>query len=105
MIALLSSVLGVWRHTWDSGWFEGRAAGTRWVVQTVVEAMLVLSRKVGEKILIGNEISVTVVRVGQGAVRIGVEAPDDLAIVREEIKDSLRVESSGAGEANVTAPS
>ena len=48
--------------------------------------MLVLSRKVGEKILIGDEIVVTVVRVAQGVVRIGVEAPSNLPIVREEIK-------------------
>ncbi len=47
--------------------------------------MLVLSRKVGEKILIGDEIVVTVVRLAQGVVRIGVEAPVDLPIVREEI--------------------
>jgi carbon storage regulator len=51
--------------------------------------MLVLSRKVGEKIFIGENISVTIVRVAQGIVRIGVEAPDDLPIVREEIKDQL----------------
>jgi carbon storage regulator len=51
--------------------------------------MLVLSRKVGEKIWIGENISVTVVRVAQGIVRIGIEAPEDLAIVREEIKDQL----------------
>ncbi len=48
--------------------------------------MLVLSRKVGQKILIGDKISVTVVRVGQGGVRIGVEAPDELEVVREELK-------------------
>ena len=48
--------------------------------------MLVQSRKVGQRILIGDQIAVTVVRVAQGAVRIGVEAPDHLAIVREEIK-------------------
>ncbi len=48
--------------------------------------MLVLSRKVGERILIGDDIAVTVVRVAQGVVRIGVDAPQDLAIVREEIK-------------------
>ncbi len=52
--------------------------------------MLVLSRKVGEKILIGDRIAVTVVRIAQGIVRIGVEAPEDLAIVREEIKDRLK---------------
>ena len=48
--------------------------------------MLVLSRKVGEKILIGDNISVTVVRVGPGVVRLGVEAPQNMTILREEIK-------------------
>lgn len=47
--------------------------------------MLVLSRKVGERILIGDNIAITVVRVAQGAVRIGVEAPDNLNVVREEV--------------------
>ena len=51
------------------------------------DTMLVLSRKVGEKILIGDNISVTIVRVAQGTVRVGVEAPQELPIVREEIKD------------------
>ena len=63
--------------------------------------MLVLSRKVGEKILIGDNISVTVVRVAQGTVRIGVEAPEDLAIVREEIKDQQR---TGPRERKVPSP-
>ena len=49
--------------------------------------MLVLSRKVGEKILIGDNVSVTVVRVAQGVVRIGVDAPKDMAIIRDNIKD------------------
>ena len=52
--------------------------------------MLVLSRKVGEKILIGDEIVVTVVRVAQGVVRIGVEAPSNLPIVREEIQKTIQ---------------
>jgi carbon storage regulator len=52
--------------------------------------MLVLSRRVGEKILIGDHIAVTVVRVAQGVVRIGVEAPNDMPIVREEIKDQFQ---------------
>ena len=56
--------------------------------------MLVLSRKVGEKILIGNEIAVTVVRIAPGVVRIGIEAPEELAIVREEIKDRIREDSA-----------
>ena len=47
--------------------------------------MLVLSRKVGQKILIGDQIEITVVRVAQGTVRIGVEAPDNFTIVRQEL--------------------
>jgi carbon storage regulator len=53
--------------------------------------MLVLSRKVGEKILIGDNISVTVVRVAPGVVRLGVEAPQNMSIVREEIKDGTKI--------------
>ena len=47
--------------------------------------MLVLSRKVGERILIGDKITVTVVRAAQGVVRIGIEAPSELIVVREEL--------------------
>lgn len=51
--------------------------------------MLVLSRKVGERILIGDNISVTVVKIGHGGVRIGVEAPAELPVVREELAKEL----------------
>ncbi|MDO4575893.1 MAG: carbon storage regulator [Planctomycetia bacterium] len=47
--------------------------------------MLVLSRKVGERILIGENIAITVVRISQGTVRIGVEAPRDTSVIREEV--------------------
>ena len=53
--------------------------------------MLVLSRKVGERILIGDNIAVTVVRVAQGVVRLGVEAPQETPIVREELKNAAKV--------------
>lgn len=51
--------------------------------------MLVLSRKVGERILIGEDISVTVVRITGGGVRIGVEAPQHLPVIRQELKDQM----------------
>jgi carbon storage regulator len=51
--------------------------------------VLVLSRKVGQKILIGDKIAVTVVKVGHGGVRIGVEAPPEMAVVREELAEQL----------------
>ena len=47
--------------------------------------MLVLSRKTSERIRIGDEIVVTVVRIGPNSVRIGIEAPKDTNIVREEL--------------------
>lgn len=49
--------------------------------------MLVLSRKVGERILIGDDIRITIVRVGGGGVRVGIEAPPSFNVVREELKD------------------
>ena len=47
--------------------------------------MLVLSRKSGERIHIGENIIVTVVRIGPNNVRLGIDAPRDLNIVREEL--------------------
>lgn len=51
--------------------------------------MLVVSRKVGQRILIGDKIKVTVVKIGSGGVRIGVDAPPELAVVREELAEQL----------------
>jgi carbon storage regulator len=47
--------------------------------------MLVLSRKMGEKILIGDDIEVTIVRIGPNTVRVGVNAPRDYDVVRSEL--------------------
>jgi carbon storage regulator len=47
--------------------------------------MLVLSRKTGEKIRIGDNIRVTIVRIGPNNVRVGIEAPPEINIVREEL--------------------
>ena len=47
--------------------------------------MLVLSRKVGERVMVGDKVVITVVRIGPNAVRLGIEAPKDMNIVREEL--------------------
>jgi carbon storage regulator len=47
--------------------------------------MLVLSRKVGERIVVGDKVTITVVRMAQGTVRIGIDAPPEMPIVREEL--------------------
>ena len=51
--------------------------------------MLVLSRRAGERIQIGDQIAVTVVRIGPGVVRIGIEAPSAMTVAREEIREGL----------------
>jgi carbon storage regulator len=48
-------------------------------------AMLVLSRKLGEKIIIGENIRITVVKIDRNQIRIGIEAPSDIPVYREEI--------------------
>jgi carbon storage regulator len=47
--------------------------------------MLVLSRKLNETIVIGNNIRIKVVGISGGQVRIGIEAPDDIKVMREEL--------------------
>ena len=47
--------------------------------------MLVLSRKPGDQILIGDDIVITVVRLGPNTVKIGIDAPKDVGILRPEL--------------------
>jgi carbon storage regulator len=58
--------------------------------------MLVLSRKLGEKIYIGENICITVVDIDRGKIRLGIEAPRDVAIYRQEL---LPVQSQPPGPA------
>ena len=52
--------------------------------------MLILSRKVGETLMIGDAVTVTVLAVKGNQVRIGVNAPKDVAVHREEIFARIR---------------
>ena len=56
--------------------------------------MLVLSRKPGEKIVINDDITITVVRLSGKNVRLGVEAPKEVPIVRPEAKCKGRKEAA-----------
>ncbi len=58
--------------------------------------MLVLSRKEGQKIRVGDDICITIVRVSASVVRIGVEAPEDVVIVREELIPPGQAGKNGA---------
>ena len=87
---------------------EEREDSTRSETKRIL-AMLVLTRKLMEKLVIGDNICITVVRIEGGQVRLGIEAPPHVRIVRSELvpdlldaKGKLR-EAVPAGE-DVTAP-
>lgn len=58
--------------------------------------MLVLTRKAGESIVIGNDVVITVLEIRGGQIRIGVDAPRDLAVHRAEIYQQVMAENQAA---------
>ncbi len=61
--------------------------------------MLILTRRVGETLMIGDEVSVTVLGVKGNQVRIGVNAPREVSVHREEIYERIKQEKQqGGGE-------
>jgi carbon storage regulator len=60
--------------------------------------VLVLSRRVGESIVIGNQITVTVIEVRGDQVRIGIDAPRDVQVHREEVWQALQAENARAAD-------
>ncbi len=57
--------------------------------------MLILTRRVGETLMIGDQVSVTVLGVKGNQVRIGVNAPRNVSVHREEIYDRIQREHDG----------
>lgn len=67
--------------------------------------MLILTRRVGETVMIGNDVTVTVLGVKGNQVRVGINAPKNVAVHREEIFERIKREQHGepAGEAEPSA--
>jgi carbon storage regulator len=66
--------------------------------------MLTISRRVGERILIGDEIVVEIVEVSGNNVRLGITAPAELRIYREELWARVKQENEAAARADFSAP-
>lgn len=58
--------------------------------------MLILTRTVGRSICIGDNITVTVLGVNHGQVRIGVQAPKEIPVHREEVAERIKAEEAAA---------
>jgi len=52
--------------------------------------MLILSRKIGEAVILDEKITVKVIDISKGVVRIGFDAPDDMLILREELEQEVK---------------
>lgn len=60
--------------------------------------MLILTRRVGETLMVGDDVTVTVLGVKGNQVRIGVNAPKEVAVHREEIYQRIQREKTGPGD-------
>lgn len=60
--------------------------------------MLVLTRAKGQKIMIGHDIVLTVVEVNGDQVRLGIDAPSDISVYREEIYQSIKEQNEAAAQ-------
>jgi len=59
--------------------------------------MLILTRKVDESLIVGDEVKVTVLGIKGGQVRIGITAPRDIAVHRQEVFNKIQLERDEAG--------
>ncbi|HAE62351.1 MAG TPA: carbon storage regulator [Eubacteriaceae bacterium] len=65
--------------------------------------MLILNRKAGESIMIDDRIEIKVLEMGDGKIKIGIEAPKNISILRKEVFDDIKNENAQA--ANVSMDS
>ena len=66
--------------------------------------MLILSRKTNEKIMIGEDVSISIIEIRGDQVRLGVEAPKSVKVYRQEVFDAIKAENKAAASSVVVLP-
>jgi len=66
--------------------------------------MLILSRKTNEKIMIGDDISISIIEIRGDQVRIGVDAPKSVKVFRQEVFDAIKAENKAAAQSIAVLP-
>jgi carbon storage regulator len=60
--------------------------------------MLILTRRMGETVMVGNDVAITVLRIQGNQVRLGITAPADVAVHRQEIFASIKAEEQAESD-------
>jgi carbon storage regulator len=58
--------------------------------------MLVLNRKLGESLIVGDNIEIKILEIQDGKIKIGIEAPKDISILRKEVYDLIKAENEAS---------
>jgi carbon storage regulator len=66
--------------------------------------MLILSRRINEKIMIGDDVSISIIEIRGDQVRVGVDAPRTVKVFRQEVFDSIKAENRAAAESKAVLP-
>jgi len=66
--------------------------------------MLILSRKINEKVVIGNDITVSIIEIRGDQVRIGIDAPKVVKVFRQEVFDAIKAENKAASKSKPVIP-
>jgi carbon storage regulator len=64
--------------------------------------MLVITRRSGERVVLGDDITITVLEISGSTVRLGIDAPTEVPVYRHEIWLAVKAENQAAAEAEVT---
>jgi carbon storage regulator len=66
--------------------------------------MLILSRKLNEKIMIGDDVSISIIEIRGDQVKLGVDAPRSVKVFRREVFDAIMEENLAAADSNTQLP-